>query len=448
VRRTKRATAVLIGTMLVLMASLNGCGVNRASQQAGGKASSAESSATHTGEPSLGMVQLDSGVPAGAVSFSDGVALFGNQFSVKNTPPVLWRPLGGTVWSAESVADTFLYAMGTAELGNTVVVAGTDLSDAKVRVTQTPFVATWTNGGIADMPELSQAVFGGVSADVRAVGLTGSPLDADTLFIVVGGMATTTGGTVGTPNGTKPFAIVSADGSKWGLSGELPLPDGTTGAMAYGVTYSPPDSVYPGLLVVGVGYMPDVGSRTIGVVWRSMDRGQTWKIVSDDTFAETGRNVSARFVASDGANVVVAGQADAPYDKAALQHNTQVESINWFAGSDGKWHRNRVTLAAGRSGVTTALLGRTDGGFILASESYDTASVPTAPGGKLDGNPAAQIIFTANGAHYSDITDSIDKMDSAAVVSGVAEFGNRDVFVGMDNSRTGAVWVVDRAAIK
>ena len=42
----------------------------------------------------------------------------------------------------------------------------------------------------------------------------------------------------------------------------------------------------------------------------STDNGTTWKVISDASFSEAGRNVDAQFVAADKSHIVVVGEDD------------------------------------------------------------------------------------------------------------------------------------------
>jgi hypothetical protein len=98
--------------------------------------------------------------------------------------------------------------------------------------------------------------------------------------------------------------------------------------------------------------------------------------------------------------------------------------------------------------MTTALTARKEKGFLTANEIYDTATGSTGPGGRIVGNPAVKLYSSSDGLTYEHIEDAFAGIDQAAIVTGLTEFANRDVAVGMSQDRTGTAWVADRAAVK
>lgn len=95
----------------------------------------------------------------------------------------------------------------------------------------------------------------------------------------------------------------------------------------------------------------------------------------------------------------------------------------------------------------TALAARRDGGFLMASEEFDTASGSTDPGA-VRGNPLAKIVFTLEAQTFNDITSSVYLIEKAALIDGIAETDTKDVFVGMDKFAAGNSWTVERSEIK
>jgi hypothetical protein len=112
--------------------------------------------------------------------------------------------------------------------------------------------------------------------------------------------------------GAVPIATITVDGANWNPAVDLPLPAGVTSAEAAAVTYCGPGTPVPGVIVAGSGQMsdPTLGTRTVAIVWRSTDNGSTWKVISDNSLSEAGRNVDAQFLAADQTHIVVVGEDD------------------------------------------------------------------------------------------------------------------------------------------
>jgi hypothetical protein len=408
------------------------------------------------GEPTVGTHTLQTFIPMTAVTFSDGMASIGEQNaeSGKVTIPAVLRPEGGEAWNVERVGSIYRFVSGAAELGSTRIVVGTTPTSEVPGKDEMPWVGVSDNGGAYRVEELGKSVFGGRSAELRGISSTGNTLDPDSVFMAVGGVERAAGYLVGNPSGTDPFAIVSEDGRTWTQTASLPLPDGVNGAEAWAVTYAPSGTAHPGTIVVGTGWA-DAGpgnilGRKVGIVWHTADAGKTWDIISDDNFFFPGRDFSPSLVAADDSTIVVAGWADAQGQIGSKVDQKQAESIEWYIGADGVWHiiSDGKSLRATRSSLTTALVARKAGGFIEASEIYDTATGSYAPGAAQKGSPVVRLFSSPDAANWTLIDDSVPGIEKGAVVDGIAEYANRDAFFGIDNTTHSMAWVVDRASIK
>ena len=294
----------------------------------------------------------------------------------------------------------------------------------------------------------------GNSIELVALGATGDPTDLNSFFIAVGGRLK------GAPaaqymsddiTGAVPIATITVDGANWNPAVDLPLPHGVTSAEASAVTYCGPGTPAPGVVVAGIGQTsdPTLGTRTVAIVWRSTDNGTTWKVVSDNSFSEPGRNVDAQFVAADKTHIVVVGEDDLPGTSKAGA-TTQRESVFWNLTLDGS--QNVVTdgasLQPSRSSGVTALAARSGGGFLASSEIYDTSAGSTGAIGTFRGDPTAQLLFTPDGAAWANVGSSVQGIDKSSIIDGIIESGSTVVFVGRDTSGGGAAWTVEGSSIK
>lgn len=421
----------------------------------GGPAASTTKPAPKVGLPALGTVALDSFIPNTATTFSDGVIDVGVQntdSSGKNTVSAVVRPLGGMSWGFEHIGSGLKFLTGAAEIGKTRVIVGTEKNDPIPGRNNLPFAATSISG--ASYTVTINGLTGGRSAAFNAVGTTGDPRDSSSQFVLVGGIADQAGDLLGDPSATDAFVYLSKDGRTWEPAAALPLPSGIKSAEAWGVTYAPSTAAFPGILVTGVGWA-DVTStnllgRFMGIVWQSTDQGQSWKIVSDDNFTESGRDMEPHYVAASGSTIVVSGRADVQGQENSLASPKQSESIEWAAGSDGAWHviSDGKSLRSTRSSMVTALVARPGSGFIEASEIYDTATGAFYAGAQVSSNPVVRLFTATDGLAWNGITDSIPQMDKAALVSGIAEYGNRLVFFGLDQQTQSQAYVVDASKVK
>jgi hypothetical protein len=445
-----RRNTVICALVVVAMAGvavLAGCGLLKI----GGGGATVRRTAK-VAEPSTGQRPLGPFMPGSATSFADGPVAVGDVLSKTTGLPALSRPTGGTKWQAETIGTAFRLASDATELGGVQVVVGVVAPTGPPGSPQDPFAAVSAKGAPWQITDLGKSVFGGASAELRAVGPTGNALDPGSVFMAVGATVRSPRGELGSPGGTIPVAVVSPDGTTWKRAAELPLPDGVEGAEASALTYAPSGTAFPGTLVTGIGWAddPKISRREVGIVWHTTDAGKTWKIVSDDNFNEEGRDMTPRFAAADDVTIVVAGLADVPGQKGGTGVSRQSESVEWIVGSDGKWRifSDGKTLRPERSSMTTALTARKAGGFLTANQIYDTATGSTGPGSQPKGDPAVKLYSSPDGRTWTHIEDAFDGLDQAAIVSGLTEFANRDIAVGMSLEGAGTAWVADRATVK
>jgi hypothetical protein len=147
---------------------------------------------------------------------------------------------------------------------------------------------------------------------------------------------------------------------------------------------------------------------------------------------------------------VVGGQVDLTA-ASSVGGNPQQEAAIWVLGSGDTWRLGEggQGLQPTQSSIMSALAARPDGGFLAASEVFDTASGSTYAGATaVTGHSAAQILFAPDGLAWADISSLVPGIDNASLVDGIAETADTDVFMGMDMSAAGASWTVDRSSIK
>ena len=310
------------------------------------------------------------------------------------------------------------------------------------------FVKKGDGWGVVDLGSNLPA---GTSLELLALGVTGDSRDMNTFFMAVGAIKS------GPPTsrylseditGATPVAMLSLNGVDWNPPLKLPLPGDVSEATATSVAFCGPDTPAPGVIAVGYGYLGDdaLGTRMVGLVWHSTDNGATWKVISDNTFAEAGRNISARFVASDGKSIMVVGQADAMTGKT-VEGNPEQSTALWYLETDGSWTRG--TDGSSNNGlvssIATALFAVQGGGFAEATERYDTGSGSTDPGAdSVIGNPDVVLRGTADGGKtWNLINGNVPGIDQAALIDGIYVTGATLGFVGVDKSGRGMSWAVD-----
>ena len=373
--------------------------------------------------------------------------------------PVLWSVASGSKWSVEQIGTTERWPLAAFELnsqsilGDRALVVGQDARDAGSTAPENSFAAVKSGDGSWHIVDMDSRVPAGNSIELVALGATGDPTDMNSYFIAVGGRLK------GAPaaqymsddiTGAVPIATITGDGANWNPAVDLPLPPGVTSAEASAVTYCGAGTPAPGVIVAGTGQVsdPTLGTRTVAVVWRSTDNGTTWKVISDNSFSEAGKNVDTQFLAADQTHIVVIGADDV---LAASTPGTpaQRESLIWTLGSGGSWNSldNGSSIPAGMSSTMTALAARAGGGFLLASQFYETAAGPTLPGGDLTHKQTVSLFSSPDGANWTDITRLVPDIGKSAIVNGIAESGGYDVFMGMDTSGSGAAWIVDSPSI-
>ena len=385
----------------------------------------------------------------------DGIAVVGSQLSRDGYPPALWRPLRGGTWGVEPIAGGAHWARAMTELGDTQVVVGVDPREQGSTDPVVSWAAAREHGGEWVFSDLG-ALSGGMSTEVWSIGLTGSPADENSAFVVVGVTADpppTEQFTNSDLSGALPFVALSPNGVDWEQAADLPLPAGVTNAVATALTYAAEGTPYPGLIVVGYGIADDEAlperRRWVGIVWLSTDVGQSWEVISDDNFDEPGRNITAIRVAADDNQLVVGGRADVPGAEHTGE-NVQQETVLWTLGTDGSWTltSDGPGLRETRSSRLTALGALEAGGFVAVSQVYDTAVGMTLMNGDIIGDPSMQVLSGSDANSLQNVTESVAEIDRGAVFQSVVEFGHSVVFFGMDTSGNGAAWTVDSSSLE
>jgi hypothetical protein len=373
--------------------------------------------------------------------------------------PALWSVTSGSKWSIEQIDTTGRWPLAAFELnsqsilGDRALVVGQDVRDAQSTTPENSFAAVRNKTAAWHVMDMDSRVPAGDSIELLALGATGDPTDINSFFIAVGGRLK------GVPaaeymsddiTGAVPIATITVDGANWNPAVDLPLPAGVTSAEASAVTYCGPGTPAPGVVVAGTGQIsdPTLGTRTVAIVWRSADNGTTWKVISDSSFSEPGKNVDAQFVAADTTHIVVVGEDDVSTASTAKSAAPR-ESLIWTLASDGSWNSvdNQASIPAGMSSTMTALAARSEGGFLLASQFYETSAGPTLPGGDLTHKQTVALFWSPDGARWTDVTSLVLDIGKSAIINGVAESGGYDVFMGMDTSGNGAAWIVDSGSI-
>ncbi|MDR3687413.1 MAG: hypothetical protein P4L93_10700 [Coriobacteriia bacterium] len=453
----KRALLLAMIMIALVGASLGGCAFGAKTPTAGNSDGGSQSSATppQVGTfpllpPAPGLFQPQAAAVLGGTISSIGY-LIADPFSGKFVPGVA-SLTGGTAVQFEKIGTEERFVTAAAQVGQTRVVIGHSLPTGSQGHGQVPFCATSDGGGAFATHDLGQLA-GGRSAQL--LGVAASADGSNPVLMAVGAVGRSAQNDVGDVSGTDPLVIVSPDSGKtWSTSASLPLPTGVTAAEALAVTSASGGTAFPGMLVVGAGWtdVSATGAREVGIVWQTHDEGKTWKIVSDENFAQTGRDFWPAFVAADNDTVIVAGWADSVGFVKTGSGPTRSEDFEWVAGKDGKW--NVVTdgnlLAPTRSGITTALISREAGGFLWAGETYDTSAGGAFYAGQepQKGNPSVWLFSTTDGTTWSRFDSTVSGVDAAAIVVGIAESGGRTAFFGVDRNSEEHGWVVDSASIK
>lgn len=456
---------------LAWVIGLSGCSSSTTTTSSTGQGSSTTTSTVATtgggsstttnsgGSFALGMSQLSGGVPVFGTSFFNGPVAVGTVSGQKHLP-AFWSVNSGSKWSIQQIGTTERWPLAAFELnsqsiiGDRQLVVGQDARDAQATTPEDSFAAVRINGNPWVAVDMDSRVPAGNSIELLALGATGDPTDINTFFIAVGGRVT------GPPaaqymsddiTGAVPISTITVNGADWNPAVDLPLPAGITSAEVTAVTYCGPGTPAPGVVAAGVGQVSDpaLGTRTVAIVWRSTDNGSTWKVISDDSFSEPGKNVDAQFVAADKTHIVVVGEDDV---SAASSANSAAQraSLIWTLASDGSWSLvdNQGSLAASESSTMTALAARVDGGFLLASQFYQTSVGPTLPGGDVGQKQTMVLSVSPDGKTWTDASSFVPDFAKSAIINGIAETGSVNVLTGMDVSGNGAAWTVERASIK
>ena len=478
-RSGRCALLIFFGLMLACVVSISGCGSSTTTTSGTPATTPAESSTTANGGGAsttgsgggsstttsasdlfgLGMSQLPGGVPVFGTSLFAAPVPVGTVAGQKHLP-ALWSVTSGPKWSMEQIDTAERWPLAVFELnsqsilGDRVLVVGQDARDAQAQTPEDSFAAVRINGAPWAVTEMDSRVPPGTSVELTALGATGDPTDFNSFFIAVGGALK------GAPpaqylsddiTGARPISTISVNGADWNPAVDLPLPAGVSSAEATAVTYCGPGTAAPGVVAAGVGQVsdPTLGTRTVAIVWHSTDNGTTWKVISDASMSEAGRNMDAQFMAADKTHIVVVGEIDVAAASAA-GGATQRESFIWTLAADGSWSLkdNQTSLTTGMSSTMTALAARQDGGFLLASQFYETAAGPTLPGGDLTHKQTVALSSSPDGATWTDATTFVPDLDKSAIINGIADADGYDVLMGMDTSGAGASWTVESASIK
>lgn len=228
----------------------------------------------------------------------------------------------------------------------------------------------------------------------------------------------------------RPVVLRSTNGTDW-ASRAPAVPNGMAAAFLNSVTVAGPRTPFPGFVASGVGFVPDAalgGLRKVGIVWSSSDHGQTWKVVSDQSFDFAKRDRWPSQIAADDNTIFVVGKGDS-VDRDSLPSGSNVPgtAVYWHlvAGIPG-WGVNIDDLAPGRSSRAIAVTANPKGGFVTASQMGDTAGT---------GNYKVELNSTDNGVDYSQIADF-----PANLVDSLATNGKVVVFVGRNMSDAGDAW--------
>ena len=433
-------TAIALTALL-----LGGCNLGSTTGTGG---SGTRPATTQSSLPSVGVAPMLGFMPSAGATFDTGLIGVGAAIPDAGGSglPAVVVPLGGTQWRTVKLGVFPGVAVGAAEMGHTQVVVGMSSPPSGPQV---PFVATSADGGDFAVQQLAQ-MFGGRSARMIGVVLTGELTDPSSVLVAAGIMQRTNTAQLGTVAGTDSFAMVSSDqGKTWTQFQTLPLPKGVVGAEAIAVARSPHSTPYPGVLVAGRGWTTDKkanpNGREVLILWGSLDSGKNWRVVHDPSFADAKLDLVPDCVAADNSNVVIVGTSVATGKTGARQ-----QTVSWTADSSGTWSRggDSTTLPATKSSAPTALLALADGGFLIARQVYDTGSAPFADGKLGTGKPKAEVAQYPDGGNGHDVSAQIPNFSTGAVVTGIAEFGSRLAFFGLDQAGNAQVWVADGTNVR
>ena len=474
-RRSWVAALIVSALVLALAVLVAGCGGSSSTTTTGGDSpTTARSQPTVTTAESTpstedvpvgeGATPITDGAPVYATSLLSGPIALGMLRVDAGDTPTAWFLTSDGAWEAEQIDTAIRWPVAAAELddgallGDRLLVVGyDDRGDDQLSDPEHSFAAIRNEGGGWDVVDPGANLPAGTSLELLALGVTGDPRDMNTFFMAVG--ATKSGAPTSRYlsediTGATPIAMISLNGMDWNPPVELPLPGDVSEATATSVAFCGPDTQAHGMVAVGYGYIADkkLGARMVGLVWRSTDNGSTWKVVADDTFSEFGKNISARFVATDGANVVVAGQVDA-LAGSAVEGDAEQSTALWSIESDGSWTRTTDGSSVDGlvSSVATALYaqdsqdGRT---FIQATQRYDTGLGSTDPGAdSVSGDPEVVINASIDGGRtWKTMETLFPGQQQAALIDGMFVTSAFMGFVGIDKSGRGMSWSLGGSA--
>ena len=357
--------------------------------------------------------------------------------------PRIWATTASGSWRAEDLSDESGALTGVARNGDVRVAVGI----ATLSATQASSLAFVQRGTGAWRPA---AIAGAAKVNLLLRDVV-SLADADgwAAGFAAGGMAWTEAA-----DGTRvvtPVLYESADGTEW-QPVDVPLPADVSWNQGFDVAEAGPETAWPGVLVTSFGTVADkkLGERNVGFVLSSADGG-AWKVVSDESFDQPGRDMRSYRVRASADRVIVGGRATEKGGDAS-DPKTPLVVVMWSAGPDGDWSIISTSggQSAGRSGSLSAIAPRPDrgilgAGFLIATEAFDTGGTLPSVGDPSTSNSALQLLLTPNAVDFANITSEIPGSDAIAVVGGIAEGPDRIALVGMKTDDICGAWIVDPA---
>jgi hypothetical protein len=358
------------------------------------------------------------------------------------TPRIFVTTASGS-WRAEDLSAESGALTGVARNGDVRVAVGI----ATLSATQGSSLAFVQSGTGAWQPA---TIVGAANVNLLLRDVV-SLADADgwAAGFAAGGMAWTV-----TEDGTRvvtPVLYESADGTEW-QPVDVPLPANVSWNQGFDVAVAGPGTAWPGVLVTTFGTVADqkLGERNVGFVLSSPDGG-AWKVVSDESFDQPGRDMRSYRVSASADRVIVGGRATEKGGDAS-DPKTPLVVVMWNAGPDGAWNITSTSggQSSGRSGSLSRIAPRPDrgilgAGFLIATEAFDTGGTLPSVGDPSTSNSALQLLLSPNGVDFANVTSEIPGSDAIAVVEGIAEGPNRIALVGMKKDDICGAWIVDPA---
>jgi hypothetical protein len=438
---------VVVVALVAASAALAGCGSSETASGPSSSSAPATSGFIVPAAPADGMPLGFTSAPDSAmvdvISDGDGFLAAGWAKAGDVYTPRIFVTTASGSWRAEDLSAESGALTGVARNGDVRVAVGiatlSETTGSSLAFVQSG-TGAWqpaTIAGAADVNLLLRDVVSLADADGWAAGF------------VAGGMVwTETGG------GTRvvtPVLYESADGTEW-QPVDVPLPADVTWNQGFDVAVAGPQTAWPGVLVTTFGTVADkkLGERNVGVVLSSAEDG-AWKVVSDQSFDQPGRDMRSYRVSASADRVIVGGRATEKGADAS-DPRTPLVVVMWCAGPDGAWSITSTSggQSAGRSGSLSRIAPRPDrgilgAGFLIATEAFDTGGTLPSVGDPSTSNSALQLLLTPNAVDFANITSEIPGSDSIAVVGGIAEGPDRIALVGMKKDAICGAWIVDPA---